>query len=91
MEITPRPVKEIAAFLYEDFQSISFYCANLHLAWVLDCVIVQDEVVNSMSLSLCSCYVCVIVIHHKLADAQFFMADAQFFGVGAQFFAVGLL
>ena len=49
------------------------------------------EVVNSMSLSLCSCYVCVIVIHHKLADAQFFMADAQFFRADAQFFAVGLL
>ena len=42
--------------------------------------------VNSLSLSLCSCYVCVIVIHHKLADVQFFMADAQFFGADAQFF-----
>ena len=44
-----------------------------------------------MSLSLYSCYVCVIVIHHKLADAQFFMVDVQFFRVDAQFFAVGLL
>ena len=35
-----------------------------------------------MSLSLCSCYVCVIVIHHKLVDVQFFMVDAQFFAVG---------
>ena len=50
-----------------------------------------DEVVNSMSLSLCSCYVCVIVIHHKLADVQFFMADAQFFRADVQFFAAGLL
>ena len=47
--------------------------------------------VNSMSLSLCWCYVCVIVIHHKLADAQFFMADAQFFRADVQFFAAGLL
>ena len=50
-----------------------------------------DEVVNATSLSLCSCYVCVIVILHKLADAQFFGVDPQFFQVDAQFFAAGLL
>ena len=59
-------------------------CETLDSSWFI-----WYKCVNSMSLCLCQCLCHSLtlsnisgILHHKLADAQFFMVDAQFFAAG---------